>query len=87
MTDATAGVHHGIGGLGGLAGGRAGAAGPTPDPQQPAYTPGELVNAGHRFFGGIASGLAGLIEKAVGQWACPMDMCWASLGVHALQSG
>jgi hypothetical protein len=26
---------------------------PPPDPQQPAYTPGELVNAGHRFFGGI----------------------------------
>jgi hypothetical protein len=77
----------GIGGLGGLAGGRAGAAGPTPDPQQPAYTPGELVNAGHRFFGGIASGLAGLIEKAVGQWGLPNGYCWASLGVHALQSG
>jgi hypothetical protein len=44
---------------------------PPPDPQQPAYTPGELVNAGHRFFGGIASGLASLIEKAVGQWGLP----------------
>jgi hypothetical protein len=44
---------------------------PPPDPQQPAYTPGELVNAGHRFFGGVASGLASLIEKAVGQWGLP----------------
>jgi hypothetical protein len=41
---------------------------PPPDPQQCAYTPGELVNAGHRFFGGVASGLASLIEKAVSQW-------------------
>jgi hypothetical protein len=26
---------------------------PPPDPQQPAYTPSELVNAGHRLFGGV----------------------------------
>src|SRR6202166_5061877 len=48
-----------------------GRAAPPPDPQQPAYTPGELANAGHRFFGGVASGLASLIEKAVGQWGLP----------------
>ena len=44
---------------------------PPPDPQRPAYTPGELVNAGHRFFGGVSSGLATLIEKAVSQWGLP----------------
>ena len=27
---------------------------PPPDPQRPAYTPSELVNAGHRFFGSIS---------------------------------
>jgi hypothetical protein len=44
---------------------------PPPDPQRPAYTPGELVNTGHRFFGGVSGGLASLIERAVGLWGLP----------------
>jgi hypothetical protein len=44
---------------------------PPPDPQRPFYTPGELVNTGHRFFGGVSSGLASLIERAVGLWGLP----------------
>jgi hypothetical protein len=44
---------------------------PPPDPQQPAYTPGELVNAGHRFFGGVSVGLASVIERAVSRWGLP----------------
>jgi hypothetical protein len=44
---------------------------PPPDQQQPAYTPGELVNAGQQFFGTVSRGLATLIEKAVGQWGLP----------------
>ena len=44
---------------------------PPPDQQAPAYAPGELVNAGHRFFGTVSQGLATLIEKAVGQWGLP----------------
>ncbi|HLH90889.1 MAG TPA: DUF1134 domain-containing protein [Xanthobacteraceae bacterium] len=48
-------------------------------PQQPAYQPppndrfqpGELVEAGHRFFGGVSRGLATVIEKAVSQWGLP----------------
>jgi hypothetical protein len=44
---------------------------PPPDPQQPGYTPGELVNAGHRFFGTVSRGLATVIEKAVSQWGLP----------------
>jgi hypothetical protein len=43
---------------------------PAPDPQQ-AFTPGELVNAGHRFFGTISRGLATVIETAVSQWGQP----------------
>jgi hypothetical protein len=31
----------------------------------------ELVDAGHRFFGGVSRGLATIIEKAVGQWGLP----------------
>ena len=34
---------------------------PPPDPQQPAYTPSELVNAGHRFFGTISGAFASVI--------------------------
>jgi hypothetical protein len=43
---------------------------PAPDPNQ-SYAPGELVNAGHRFFGTVSRGLATVIEKAVGQWGQP----------------
>jgi hypothetical protein len=34
---------------------------PPPNPQQPAYTPSELVNAGHRFFGTISGAFASVI--------------------------
>jgi hypothetical protein len=45
---------------------------PPPPPSQPAgFTPGELVNAGHRFFGTVSRGLATVIEKAVSQWGLP----------------
>ena len=44
---------------------------PPPDQQVPAYAPGELVNAGHRFFGTVSRGLATLIEKAVSTWGLP----------------
>jgi hypothetical protein len=43
---------------------------PAPNPQQN-FTPGELVNAGHRFFGTVSRGLATVIEKAVSQWGQP----------------
>ena len=39
---------------------------PAPAPSQD-FTPGELVNAGHRFFGTVSRGLATVIEKAVSQ--------------------
>jgi hypothetical protein len=43
---------------------------PQSDPNQ-GYSPGELVNAGHRFFGGVSRGLATVIEQAVSQWGLP----------------
>ena len=51
--------------LAGLAPGRAQA--------QPAdrFQPNELIEAGHRFFGGVSRGLATIIEKAVSQWGLP----------------
>jgi hypothetical protein len=44
-------------------------------PQQPPpngqFSPGEIVEAGHHFFGGVSRELATLIEKAVSQWGLP----------------
>src|SRR5438105_3448104 len=38
---------------------------PAPAPQSSGFGPGELVNAGHQFFGTISRGLAQVIEKAI----------------------
>jgi hypothetical protein len=47
---------------------------PAPQPQ-PApvnqFSSNELVDAGHRFFGGVSRGLAMIVEKAVSQWGQP----------------
>ena len=42
-----------------------------PPPASDSFTPGELVTAGHRFFGGVSRGLATIIEKVVSQWGLP----------------
>jgi hypothetical protein len=35
------------------------------------YGPGELIAAGHQFFGTVSRGLATVIERAVSQWGLP----------------
>jgi hypothetical protein len=44
-------------------------------PPQPApsnqYSSNEIVDAGHRFFGGVSRGLAMILEKAFSQWGQP----------------
>jgi hypothetical protein len=42
-----------------------------PQNQQQSFGPGELVDAGQRFFGGVSQGFAGVIEKATSQWGLP----------------
>jgi hypothetical protein len=47
---------------------------PAPQPQPPAanqFSPNELIDAGHHFFGGVSRGLAMIVEKAVDQWGKP----------------
>jgi hypothetical protein len=44
---------------------------PPPEGGPQTFAPGELVAAGHRFFGGVSRGLATIIEKAVSQWGLP----------------
>jgi hypothetical protein len=52
-------------------------AGPPGPPQQQSprddsrFQPNELIDAGHRFFGGVSRGLAMVVEKAVSQWGLP----------------
>jgi hypothetical protein len=42
-----------------------------PPPMPDRYSSNEIINAGHRFFGGVSRDLAGIVEKAVGQWGLP----------------
>jgi hypothetical protein len=47
---------------------------PAPPPGQSQgqeFSPNEIVDAGHRFFGGVSRGLATIVEKAVSQWGLP----------------
>jgi hypothetical protein len=42
-----------------------------PPPHSNEFSPNELIDAGHRFFGGVSRGLAMVVEKAVSQWGQP----------------
>jgi len=47
---------------------------PPPPPQPPAsnqFSPNEIIDAGHHFFGGVSRGLASIVEKAGSQWGQP----------------
>jgi len=47
---------------------------PSPPPQPPAtnqFSPNEIIDAGHHFFGGVSRGLASIVEKAGSQWGLP----------------
>jgi hypothetical protein len=45
---------------------------PLPPQNRPnTFSPGELVNEGHRFFGTVSRGLAEVVEKAVSRWGQP----------------
>jgi hypothetical protein len=63
------------------------AAQPAPPPQGDSFTPGELVGAGHRFFGGVSRGLAQIIERAVSQWGLPNGYILGQEGSGALFVG
>jgi hypothetical protein len=54
---------------------------------QGGYSPGELVDAGHRFFGGVSRGLASVIEKAVSQWGLPNGYVLGEEGGAAFVGG
>jgi hypothetical protein len=46
----------------------------SPPPQPPSnnqFSPNEIIDAGHHFFGGVSRGLASIVEKAGNQWGQP----------------
>jgi hypothetical protein len=42
-----------------------------PPSEENQFSSNELIDAGHRFFGGVSRGLAMIVEKAVSQWGLP----------------
>src|SRR5580700_1427931 len=47
------------------------AAAPPPQSSGNQYSPNEIIEAGHRFFGGVSRGLAEIVQKAASQWGLP----------------
>ena len=63
---------------------------PAPPPGQPQaqeFSPNEIVDAGHRFFGGVSRGLATIVEKAVSQWGLPNGYVLGEEGGGAFVGG
>ena len=65
---------------------------PAPPPQPPPseenqFSSNELVDAGHRFFGGVSKGLAQIIERAVSQWGVPNGYVLGEEGGGAIFAG
>jgi hypothetical protein len=51
------------------------------------YTSSEILDTGHRFFGGVSRGLATVVEKAVSQWGLPNGYILGQEGGGALIGG
>jgi hypothetical protein len=43
----------------------------SPAPPAARYSSGEIIDAGHHFFGGVSKGIASIVEKAADQWGQP----------------
>jgi hypothetical protein len=46
-------------------------ASPPAPPDDRGFAPGEILDAGHRFFGTVSRGLASIVERATSQWGQP----------------
>jgi hypothetical protein len=44
---------------------------PSPPPTANQYSPNEIIDAGHHFFGSVSHGLAMIVEKTVSKWGLP----------------
>jgi len=60
---------------------------PAPAPEERSFAPGEVLDAGHRFFGGVSRGLASIVEKATSQWGQPNGYVLGEEGSGAFIGG
>jgi hypothetical protein len=60
---------------------------PPPRPAESQFSSNELIDAGHRFFGGVSRGLAMIVEKAVSQWGLPNGYILGEEGSGAFVAG
>ena len=62
--------------------------GPRPgqNPNQ-TFSPDEIVNAGHNFFGNVSRGLASVVERAVSNWGLPNGYMLGEEGSGAFVAG
>jgi hypothetical protein len=60
---------------------------PAPPPEERSFAPGEVLDAGHRFFGGVSRGLASIVEKATSQWGQPNGYVLGEEGSGAFIGG
>jgi hypothetical protein len=51
------------------------------------YSSNEIVDAGHKFFGGVSRGLAQIVEKAVSNWGLPNGYILGEEGGGAIIGG
>jgi hypothetical protein len=62
--------------------------GPPPPPHDSnRFSPDELIEAGHHFFGGVSRGLAMVMQKAFGQWGEPNGYILGEEGSGAFVGG
>ncbi len=55
----------------GVGSGRVAAQDQQASPRTEHYSSNEILDSGHRFFGGVSRGLAQIVERAVSQWGLP----------------
>lgn len=60
---------------------------PRPGNPNDTFSPDEVVNAGHRFFGNVSRGLASVVERAVSNWGQPNGYILGEEGSGAFVAG
>jgi hypothetical protein len=61
--------------------------GAAPASAQDQYSSDELINTGHRFFGGVSQGLASIVERAVSKYGLPNGYILGQEGSGAIIGG
>ena len=51
------------------------------------FSPDEVVNAGHQFFGNVSRGLASVVERAISTWGLPNGYVLGEEGSGAFVAG